>query len=88
MAINWKDALLGSGVPLEYSVRSILEKLGISDTREYKYLRPNEDGVETEFSIDLQASHINLEKMARLGFLLRTFFPRSGHRRSRQRLCI
>lgn len=59
MAINWKDALLSSGVPLEYSVRRILESLDIPDAREYKYLRPNENGIETQFSIDLRATHIN-----------------------------
>jgi len=61
MAINWKDALLSSGVPLEYSVRRILESLDIADAREYKYLRPNENGIETQFSIDLRATHINFK---------------------------
>lgn len=61
MAVNWKDALLSSGVPLEYSVRRILENLNIPDAREFKYLRPNEHGIETQFSIDLKATHINIK---------------------------
>lgn len=61
MAINWKDALLSSGVPLEYSVRRILEDLNVPDAREFKYMRPNENGIDTQFSIDLKATNISLE---------------------------
>ncbi len=36
---SWKDHLLSSGVPLEYSVRRIFEELGIHNPSEYRYVR-------------------------------------------------
>lgn|SRR3989338_624949 len=56
---SWKDYLLSSGMPLEYSVIQTLEKLGIRVPREYKYERINETGVPTLFSIDVHATEID-----------------------------
>lgn len=53
---KWKNALLGSGLPLEYLVANKLEKLDIYVTGEYSFWRPNENRVNTEFSVDLLAS--------------------------------
>ncbi len=53
---KWKNTLLGSGLPLEYLVANKLEKLDIYVTGEYSFWRPNENRVNTEFSVDLLAS--------------------------------
>ena len=52
---SWKDALLSSGVPLEYSVAQILNAFEVGPQREYQYIRPNENGIPTQFSIDQHA---------------------------------
>lgn len=52
---NWKDFLLSSGLPLEYSVIKILEKLDISSPEEYSYERKNELGLPAYFSVDINA---------------------------------
>lgn len=52
---NWKDALLRSSLPLEYLISEILHKLDYNILGEYPYIRLNEKGVETEFSVDLHA---------------------------------
>lgn len=79
MATNWKDALLSSGVPLEYSVRRVLESLDIPDAREYKYLRPNENGIETQFSIDLRATHINTKTNHWLELFIECKYRKDGN---------
>jgi hypothetical protein len=61
MKKSWKDALLSSGIPLEHTVAGIFRKLKLDEPIEFKYLRNNELGVSTVFSIDLQVSHIYLE---------------------------
>jgi len=50
---SWKDHLLSSGVPLEYSVAQVYESLGISSPSEFQYERVNADGVSQVFSVDL-----------------------------------
>lgn len=52
---KWKDVLLSSGLPLEHLVSKKLSELGIYVSGEYSYLRPNENGIDTEFSVDLWA---------------------------------
>lgn len=47
---KWKDALLRSSLPLEHIIAQKLSKIGIYVSGEYTYLRPNEDGINTEFS--------------------------------------
>lgn len=52
---TWKDFLLRSSLPLEHLIAQKLSKLGIYVAGEYTYLRPNENGIGTEFSTDLWA---------------------------------
>lgn len=52
---KWKDALLKTSLPLEYLVAEQLSDLRFGIHGEYHYLRPNEQGIPTEFSIDIWA---------------------------------
>ena len=54
---NWKNYLLSSGMPLEYSVIKELSRLGIYNLYEFNYERKNESGFDTEFSVDIRASN-------------------------------
>jgi hypothetical protein len=53
--MSWKDTLLSTGLPLEYSVRRVIENLGLIGSREFSYIRNNENGFQTEFSVDVHA---------------------------------
>jgi hypothetical protein len=53
---TWKDVLLGSGMPLEYSIREILKKHDSFPIREFSFLREKPDGTQAEFSVDLHSS--------------------------------
>ncbi len=52
---EWKNSLLKSGLPLEHLVSELLYELDIYVSGEYSYMRSNEAGIETEFSVDLSA---------------------------------
>jgi hypothetical protein len=52
---KWKDFLLKTSMPLEYLVAEKLSELKYGIQCEYNYLRPNETGVPTEFSVDIWA---------------------------------
>lgn len=52
---KWKDYLLKTSLPLEYLVAEKLSELRYGIQGEYHYLRPNEQGIITEFSIDIWA---------------------------------
>ena len=52
---KWKDSLLKSSLPLELLVAEALHKNDFYVCGEYDYIRPNENGVNTEFSTDLWA---------------------------------
>lgn len=56
---TWKNHLLSSGVPLEYSVLRIFEELGIRDAGEYRYERKTADGVAQVFSVDVHAKKVD-----------------------------
>lgn len=57
---KWKDALLKTSMPLEYLVAEQLHKLKCGIQGEYHYLRPNEQDILTEFSVDIWSmSHLN-----------------------------
>jgi hypothetical protein len=56
---TWKDHLLSSGVPLEYSVIRIFEELGIRDPGEYRYERATPDGLSQVFSVDVHAKKVD-----------------------------
>lgn len=53
---KWKDSLLKSSLPLELLVAEKIARTGFDVNSEYSYIRTNEQGIETEFSVDLHAS--------------------------------
>jgi len=55
---DWKNLLLSSGVPLEYSIKSILENLGIDRPSEFSYIKRNEYGQDITFSVDIYANKL------------------------------
>jgi hypothetical protein len=52
---KWKDALLKTSLPLEYLVAEKLEKKDFGLWGEFSYTRKNEQGIDTEFSVDIRA---------------------------------
>lgn len=59
MSKTWKDHLLRSGLPLEADVRRVLrDRGGVVAGGEYAYFREDEQGVEREFSFDVDATFI------------------------------
>lgn len=58
MAKSWKDALLGTGLPLEHDVKKYLESRDCIARFEYSYLKPDELRLEKQFSYDVDASLI------------------------------
>jgi hypothetical protein len=57
----WKDALLATGQPLEHSTTRILAEFDLAPPREYGYI-PNENGIATEFSVDLHTSQMGIDR--------------------------
>lgn len=55
---KWKDFLLKSSIPLEYEVKTLLDKYGCVGNYEYTYLRRDENEIVNEFSYDIDASFI------------------------------
>jgi hypothetical protein len=53
---KWKDYLLKSSLPLEHVVRRELAGVGMTGLGAFSYLRPNEHGIITEFSVDVWGS--------------------------------
>jgi hypothetical protein len=58
----WKDHLLSSGVPLEYSVIRIFEELGIRDAGEFCYERKTAEGVPQIFSVDVHSMDYDIRR--------------------------
>lgn len=52
---DWKDHLLSSGLPLEHSVRRVLQQLGVGYASEYAFERISETGQTKTFSVDTLA---------------------------------
>jgi hypothetical protein len=50
---RWKDYLLKSSLPLEQVVRRELAGAGVTGLSAFSYLRPNEQGIVAEFSVDV-----------------------------------
>jgi hypothetical protein len=67
---QWKDHLLTSGLPLEYTVRQMLANITVGHPTEFHYERVNEAGISTQFSVDLTASHINLNSNLFFSFFI------------------
>lgn len=55
---TWKESLLKSSLPLETIVAEILTQLDLEIEGEFSYLRTNQEGIETEFSIDIVAQKL------------------------------
>lgn len=55
---KWKDALLKTSLPLEHLIAEKLGKHGFLIHGEYSFIRDDEQGVDTEFSVDLRASEL------------------------------
>ena len=53
----YKKALLKSGLPFEYEVCNYLRKNGFIVDFEYPYIKDDENGIQKEFSYDLEASY-------------------------------
>ncbi|MCF8057566.1 MAG: hypothetical protein K9K37_13140 [Desulfocapsa sp.] len=79
---KWKDSLLKTSLPLEYLVAEKLSELKYGIQGEYHYLRYNEQGVPTEFSIDIwSVNHLlkrNLGLWANLNFLIECKYCHKG----------
>jgi hypothetical protein len=66
---KWKDNLLKSSLPLEQIVWEKIEAHDFTVFGEFAYNRPNEQGVDTEFSVDLHAvDYVEYRKESR-GFI-------------------
>jgi hypothetical protein len=55
---SWKQALLKTSLPLEFLVAERLAAREYESADEFSYMRTNEHGVETEFSVDIWASRL------------------------------
>ena len=77
---SWKDHLLSSGVPLEYSVARIFEQLEIWRPGEFRYERKDPDGVPRVFSVDVHASHIDSKQNVWLETLVECKYRHDGTR--------
>lgn len=55
---KWKNHILKSGVPLEHDTKLVLKDLAIVAPKEYEYIKMNEYGIPTTFSIDIYCSKI------------------------------
>ena len=77
---SWKDHLLSSGVPLEYSVARIFEQLEIWRPEEFRYERKDPDGVPRVFSVDVHSSHIDSKRHVWLETLVECKYRHDGTR--------
>ena len=81
---TWKDALLSSGLPLEYLVAEKLGQNKFHIAGEYSYTRQNEQDINTEFSVDLLAMQsmgdLQGDRWGNLHLLLECEYRRCGTR--------
>jgi hypothetical protein len=77
---TWKDHLLSSGVPLEYSVRQMFEELGIRDPGEYYYERKTPEGLSQIFSVDVHSTNIDVRRDLRIECLVECKYRHDGTR--------
>lgn len=79
---KWKNSLLKTSLPLEYLTTEKLSELKYGIQGEYRYLRPNEQGILTEFSVDIWAvNHLfkrNLGLWANLNYLIECKYCHEG----------
>ena len=77
---SWKDHLLSSGVPLEHTVEQVLKRIGFLNPREHKYVRADELGVPTVFSVDVHAERIRHDRDLWLELLIECKYRHPGKR--------
>jgi hypothetical protein len=77
---SWKDLLLSSGVPLEHSVEQVLRRLEFHNPREHKYVRADETGAPTVFSVDVRAPRIYADRGLWLDLLIECKYRHPGTR--------
>jgi hypothetical protein len=75
---TWKDHLLSSGVPLEYSVIQIFEELGIRDPGEYSYERKTAEGLSQVFSVDVHATKVDTKRDLQIECLVECKYRHDG----------
>jgi hypothetical protein len=75
---SWKDHLLSSGVPLEYSIIRIFQELGISDPGEYRYERKTLDGSSQVFSVDVHSKKFDIDRDLQVECLVECKYRHDG----------
>jgi hypothetical protein len=75
---TWREYALSSGLPLEYSVIQILERLGVSGPSELSYERQNESGHATVFSVDVHGSKVYEKLNLMLDLFIECKYRHSG----------
>ena len=75
---TWKDHLLSSGLPLEYSVIRIFEELGIRNPGEFRYERKTPDGLSQVFSVDVHAVKSDRDRDLHLECLVECKYRHDG----------
>lgn len=80
MAKTWKDHLLSSGIPLEYSISRIFEQLVDWQPGEFKYERKDSEGISKIFSIDIHSAHIDTKRNFWLDVLVECKYRYDGTR--------
>jgi hypothetical protein len=75
---SWKDHLLSSGVPLEYSIIRIFQELGISDPGEYRYERKTPDGLSQAFSVDVHSRKFDVDRELQVECLVECKYRHDG----------
>ena len=74
----WKDHFLSSGVPLEFSIINKLKNFDLIAPKEYKYMRTNESGVLSQFSVDIHTTHIDVSRNLWLEVFLECKYRHDG----------
>lgn len=80
---QWKDLILRSGLPLEQSVLQKLREVEdekFADSREYKYIRANEEGVPTVFSVDFNVTYYLHERALEVELFVECKYCHDGTR--------
>ena len=75
---SWKDHLLSSGVPLEYSVGRIFQDLVGDQPSEFTYERDDADGIRKVFSVDVQSSQMDTTRNFWLEVLVECKYRHDG----------
>jgi len=75
---SWKDLLLSSGIPLEYSVSRVFETLGTGAGSEFRYERTDEHGIRRVFSVDVHSARHDWDRGVTLETLVECKYRHDG----------